>query len=273
MAAAWAAPSSGTSCSFSAISNPSNITSAARLSTPFLRPVDLVGACQNALGRRHLSALSAQLAGLSSTCTPLSNFPGSISRTAPPETTPRRSPARNSIFSGVGRLDYRLNDKNSINGLFFMSPGNGTFVDDAIHEIAPQWLTTQYARSQVISGNWVYVATPTVVNSLRIGVSRYHQIFGTPDVGENPDDYSYNGSTYHFYTGQTDPTFGGFPRIQINGFPSFSTRRPRQLAEVGWAGQRLPVQRFSFDAKGQTRHQVRRRDSVEPERRQRHQQQ
>ena len=67
----------------------------------------------------------------------------------------------------MGRLDYRINDKNSLNGMFFISPGTGTFVDDAIHEIAPQWLTTQYARSQVISGNWVYVATPAVVNSLR----------------------------------------------------------------------------------------------------------
>jgi hypothetical protein len=129
-----------------------------------------------------------------------------------------------------------------LNGLFFMSPGSGTFVDDALHEIAPQWLTTQYARSQVISGNWVYVATPTVVNSLRIGVSRYRQTFGTPDVGENPDDYSYNGSTYHFYTGQTDPTFGGFPRIQINGYPTFQLGGP-----VSWPKTVGPDSVYQFN--------------------------
>jgi hypothetical protein len=197
--------------------------------SPFVHTVpsnsDLIGACQNALGQGKLTALSAQLAGLSSTCTPLSNFPG-LFPNSQTESYATALTSTNSIFSGVGRLDYRINEKNSLNGLFFMSPGSGTFVDDAIHELAPQWLTTQYARSQVISGNWVFVATPTVVNSLRIGVSRYHQIFGTPDVGENPDNYTYDGSTYHFYTGQTDPVFGGFPRLQINGFPSFQLGGP-----------------------------------------------
>ena len=186
---------------------------------------NLIGACDNALAAGNLSALSAQIAGLSGTCVPLSNYPGLF----PSSSTGVYATAlasSNSIYSGVGRLDYRINDKNSLNGMFFMSPGAGTFVDDAIHEIAEPWLTTQYARSQVISGNWVYVATPAIVNSLRIGLSRYHQIFGTPDVGENPADYSFNGDTYHVYTGQTDPTFGGFPRIRISGFSSFQLGGP-----------------------------------------------
>jgi len=213
--------------------------------SPFVHSVpstsSLVSSCQSALAGGNLSALSAQLAGLSSSCAPLSNFPGLF----PNSSTGNYATAlasTNSIFSGVGRLDYRINEKNTINGLFFMSPGSGTFVDDAIHEIAPQWLTTQYARSQVISGNWIYVATPSVVNSLRIGVSRYHQAFGTPDVGENPDDYSYNGSTYHFYTGQTDPTFGGFPRIQINGYPSFQLGGP-----VSWPKTVGPDSVYQFN--------------------------
>ncbi len=186
---------------------------------------NLIGACQSALAGGNLAPLSAQLAGLSSSCAPLSNYPGLF----PASSTGTYATAlasSNSIFSGVGRLDYRINDKNSLNGMFFMSPGTGTFVDAPASEIAAPWLTTQYARSQVISGNWVYVATPSIVNSLRIGLSRYHQIFGTPDVGENPANYSYNGATYNLYTGQTDPTFGGFPRIQINGFPSFQLGGP-----------------------------------------------
>ncbi len=213
--------------------------------SPFVHTVpsnsDLISSCKNALAGGNLSALSAQLAGLSSTCTPMSNFPGLFPNSASGNYATALA-STNSIFSGVGRLDYRINDKNSINGLFFMSPGSGTFVDDAIHELAPQWLTTQYARSQVISGNWIYVATPTVVNSLRIGVSRYHQIFGTPDVGENPADYSFNGSTYHFYTGQTDPTFGGFPRIQINGYPSFQLGGP-----VSWPKSVGPDSVYQFN--------------------------
>jgi hypothetical protein len=185
----------------------------------------LVGACNAVRAQGQLTALSAQLAGLSLNCTPLPNYPGLFPASAT-GTYATALASTNSIFSGVGKLDYHLNEKNSFNGMFFMSPGSGTFVDAPSSEIAPQWLTTQYARSQVISGNWIYVPSATWVNSLRIGVSRYHQIFGTPDVSENPANYSYNGATYNMYTGQNDPVFGGFPRITISGFPSFQLGGP-----------------------------------------------
>jgi hypothetical protein len=192
---------------------------------------NLIGACQSALAGGNLAPLSAQLAGLSSSCVPLSNYPG-LFPSSSTGTYATALASTNSIYSGVGRLDYRINDKNTINGMFFRSPGAGTFVDAAASEIAPQWLTTQSAHSQVLSGNWVYVATPSVVNSLRIGWSSYYQIFGTPDVGENPASYSYNGATYNMYTGQTDPTFGGFPRITISGFPSFQLGGPASWPKI-----------------------------------------
>ena len=108
--------------------------------SPFVHSVpatgSLISSCQSALAGGNLSALSAQLAGLSSSCTPLSNFPGLFPNSST-GTYATALTSTNSIFSGVGRLDYRINDKNTINGLFFQSPGSGTFVDDALHEIAP----------------------------------------------------------------------------------------------------------------------------------------
>jgi len=192
---------------------------------------NLIGACQNALAAGSLAPLSAQLAGLSSTCAPLSNYPG-LFPSSSTGTYPTALASTNSIFAGVGRLDYRINEKNTLNGMFFQSPGSGTFVDAPSAEIAAPWLTTQYARSRVLSGNWVFVATPSIVNSLRVGWSNYYQIFGTPDVGENPANYSYNGATYNMYTGQTNPTFGGFPNIVINGFPSFSLGGPNSWPKI-----------------------------------------
>ncbi len=90
----------------------------------------LAGACNAARTAGKLTALSAQLAGLSTNCTPLANYPGLFPASANGTYTTALA-SSNSIFSGVGKLDYRINDKNSINGMFFMSPGSGTFVDNA----------------------------------------------------------------------------------------------------------------------------------------------
>ena len=72
-------------------------------SVPFTAPVrdsskNLIGACQNALAGGNLSALSAQLAGLSSTCTPLSNLSWIVPLQLHRRRTPRRSPARTRFF-------------------------------------------------------------------------------------------------------------------------------------------------------------------------------
>nr|MDP9112614.1 carboxypeptidase-like regulatory domain-containing protein [Acidobacteriota bacterium] len=96
---------------------------------------DLTAACLAAKGAGGVSALSAQLAGLSTSCTPLSNFPGLFPVSSNGQYTSSLA-STNTIYSGVGKLDYRVNDKHSFNGLYFQSPGDGTFVDNPTLEIA-----------------------------------------------------------------------------------------------------------------------------------------
>lgn len=185
-------------------------------------PNSLVGACNAALAAGTLRPLSAQLAGLSSTCTPLSNFPGLFPVNNGATTTIVTSLAsQNDIYAGLIKMDYHLNTKNSFSGMYFISPGNGTFVDNATFQINPQWLTVQYARSQVGSGSWTWVPSSSVVNSLRVGYSHYYQVFSTPDASQNPANYSFNGNTYHLYTGQTNPAYFGLPAILFQGGLSF----------------------------------------------------
>src|SRR5215469_10264478 len=143
-----------------------------------LLPVTLLGTAGT------LTALSAQLAGLSTNCTPLSNFPGLFPVNNGPTLAINTSLAsENQINSGLGKLDYHLNPHHSFSGLYFVSPGNGVFVDNPTLEIAQPWLTNQYARSQVMSGNWTWVASNSTVNSLRVGYSRYYQVFQSVDHG------------------------------------------------------------------------------------------
>ena len=182
----------------------------------------LVGACNAARTAGSLTALSAQIAGLSTSCAPLSNFPGLFPINPGPTTTINTSLASvNKIDSGLIKVDFRLNSKNSFSGMYFISPGNGVLVDNPTLEIAGPWLTNQYARSQVGSGNWTWVPSSTVVNSLRVGYSHYYQVFQSQDASQNPANYNYNGNTYHIYTGQTNPSYFGLPTMAFQGGYSF----------------------------------------------------
>jgi hypothetical protein len=181
----------------------------------------LIGACLSTLvanGGPGVSALSAQLAGLDTNCNPLSNYPGLFpANNGTTNNFDTSLTSTNKIYSGVAKVDYHINDKHSLSGMYFISPGDGTFVDDPPHEVAQQWLTVQHARSMVGSGGWTYVPNSRWVNSLRIGYSHYFQTFVSADSSQDPANYSYNGSTYHLYTGQTDKARFGLPEIQWNG--------------------------------------------------------
>src|SRR5207247_10717784 len=96
--------------------------------------------------------------------------------------------------------------------MYFISPGNCVFVDNPTLQIAQPWLTNQYARSQVISGNCTWVASNTMVNSLRVGYSHYYQVCQSNDHAQYPADHSYNGNTYHIYTGKPNPSYCRLPR-------------------------------------------------------------
>jgi len=185
----------------------------------------LEAAC-NAVGSPN-NRLGAELAGLDpTTCSPLSGEPktgdqGSFIGLFPATTTGSINTSltsNNRIDSGLVKVDYHLNDKNTLSGMYFISPGNGVFVDNAGREVAQAWLTDQYARSQVGSGSWTWAPNSNWVNQVRVGYSHYYQLFQSGDHSQDPANYNFNGSVFHVYTGQTNPSYFGFPRIRINGF-------------------------------------------------------
>jgi hypothetical protein len=185
----------------------------------------LIGACLAALpanGGAGVTALSAQLAGMDTSCNQLSNYPGLFPVNN--GTTKQLNTSLNStnkIYSGVGKIDFHINDKHSLSGMYFISPGSGTFVDNPTLQIAPQWLTVQYARSQVGSVGWTYVPNSKWVNSFRFGYSHYYQTFLSADSNQNPASYNFNGQTYDFNTGVTDKGRFGLPEFQWQGGYSF----------------------------------------------------
>jgi hypothetical protein len=176
--------------------------------------LSLVDAC-NAVPAASRSALSLKLAGLSPDCSPASNFPGLFPNNL--ATTPGNptsySPGlsnNNQIYSGLTKVDYHINAKNTLNGIYFISQGDGLFNDQA-YEVSPLWETNQYMRAQVGSGNWTWVPNPQLVNEFRAGYSHYYQTFLSADSNLNPTAYGLN-------TGVTNPRYFGLPQISFSDF-------------------------------------------------------
>jgi hypothetical protein len=188
----------------------------------------LIDACNAALGAGKLTALSAELAGLggpksASPCTPVSGQPsggflGFFPVNPGPGTPVYTSvPSTNAIHGGLGKLDYHINDHNSVNGMYFFSQGSGAVVGDPTTIVRPEWLNQQYARAQAALGSWTWTPTSTLVNELRFGYSHYYQDFESNDHTLNPASYPFNGATYVMPTGITNPFYFGMPVITIGG--------------------------------------------------------
>jgi hypothetical protein len=187
---------------------------------------NMVAACQAALlpGGGGVAPLSAQLVGLSPTCVPLSNYPGlfpantGTSTAGSPTSFPTALNSNNTIYSGLIKVNYHLSDKNSISGMYFISPGEGILNDSPNSQTSPAWLTNQYARSQAFSADWTWTPNSAWVNEARFGYSHYYQVFQSQDATQDPSNYPFNGTTYHYYSGQTNPAYFGFPGITVQPY-------------------------------------------------------
>ncbi len=180
---------------------------------------ELQSACL-AVPSANRAPISLQIAGLNPDCTPASNYPGlfPVVSGANGEFIPNTLPNSNRIDSGLGKINYHLNDKHSISGMYFISPGSGILNDAPGTQTNAVWETNQYARSQVFAGSWTWTPNSNWVNEARVGYSHYYQNFQSQDATDNPANYTFNGHTYNINTGQTNAIYYGFPSITIGSY-------------------------------------------------------
>ncbi len=185
-------------------------------------------ACNTALTAGALTKLSASLAGLDNSCNTISSkatldpgglafqglFPVTASGTINSDLV-----SNNVIYAGLGKVDYRPNDKNQLEGMYFISQGNNTAVDAPGPEISTNWLSAQHARSMAASGDWTFTRNSSQVNELRFGYAHYYQTFFGTDVSQTAASYNFNGQTYEMPTGIGGPgsIFNGFPGLSFSG--------------------------------------------------------
>jgi hypothetical protein len=109
----------------------------------------------------------------------------------------------------VAKVDYRLNERNSIGGTYFFGNNSGTVED--FPELQQKWLSDIHTRAQVVGGNWIWTPTTRLVNEARVGYNRLYQ----PTL---PGDLNTPASAYGLDTGVNGPETGGLPRIGFGGY-------------------------------------------------------
>ena len=109
----------------------------------------------------------------------------------------------------VGKVDYRLNDRNSISGMYFFGNNSGTVED--FPELQNRWRSKIHTRAQVVGGNWIWTPSSRWVNEFRAGYNRLYQ----PTL---PGDLNTPASVYGLDTGVSGPFTGGLPRIGFGGY-------------------------------------------------------
>lgn len=109
--------------------------------------------------------------------------------------------------NGVLKIDYQINDHNSVNGMYFQSGGTIT-AEDVVY-LEPQWLSLQYNRPRVLGATWTYTPNSRWVNAARFGFVRMNRMSQQVDSNVPP-------STYGIFTGVT--ATGSLPIIRLSGF-------------------------------------------------------
>jgi hypothetical protein len=134
--------------------------------------------------------------------------------------------------NAVGKMDYHINDRHSLSGMYFYGNNSG-IVDDA-GQLQPQWLTVIHTRAQVVGTNWTWVPSSRWVNEARFGYNRLYQPTFTADRNQI-------GPFLGLNTGVTNPLYGGLPIITILPF-----QVPETLGGFVWPKVQGPDTRFQF---------------------------
>src|SRR3984957_8952394 len=113
------------------------------------------------------------------------------------------------VDNAIGKVDYNVNQRNSISGMYFYGNNNGTVED--FPELQSNWGSKIHTRAQVVGGNWIWTPGSRWVNEFRAGYNRLYQ----PTL---PGDLGTPASGYGLDTGVSGPFTGGLPRIGFGGY-------------------------------------------------------
>ena len=129
-------------------------------------------------------------------------------------------PNTNISDNGIGKIDYRVNDKNTINGMVLI--GNYFAIGEDHPIVNKSWENTDPIRTYTVGSDWVWTPSSRLVNDARFGWDRVSFALLNGDANKFA-----NGTDYALNTGVT--TTGGFPTIGIGSFAFLGGWRGRPV--------------------------------------------
>ena len=116
-------------------------------------------------------------------------------------------PNVNTSRNGLGKIDYHVNEHNTLGGSYFFG-NDGLIGMDFFTEMRPEFRTNVHSRAQAAAGHWAWAPSSSWANELRAGYTRYTLSIIPADVGVK----------YNINTGITNPVLGGLPNVTVSGF-------------------------------------------------------
>lgn len=210
-------------------------TVAATTPNPKTSMVDAITALQNA--GVAVSPVSLDLAGCKLgppvTCTG-GLFPGVVSL-AGSSTFTSPFPNTNQSDNGIGKIDYHINDKNTVYGFVSINRYNALGEDHPfLNQNFEDWIPM---KTYTASGNWDYTPNSSLVNEVRFAYNKVLFDFYPADATTLANGTgglctaAGCGSGYPINTGivlaGAPGGTGGLPNINISGFASLGTQHNR----------------------------------------------
>src|SRR5271169_6705895 len=200
--------------SFGGITSPSMVSMPTAGNCLFLTTGDCANSIPNAIadlqaGGVTISPASLQVAGCAlSGATVTCNGTGFPTNNNPNINIPNGFPNNVTVYNAVGKVDYNVNPKNRISGMYFFGNNTGTVED--FPELQSKWRSDIHTRAQVFGASWVSTPSSRWVNEARFGYNRLYQ----PTL---PGDLNTPATSYGLDTGVSGPFTGGLPRIGFAG--------------------------------------------------------
>jgi outer membrane receptor protein involved in Fe transport len=120
-------------------------------------------------------------------------------------------PNVNSSDSVLGKIDYHINDRHTLNGMVFWGRDAEIAQDQPF--LQPQWLSTQSQKPITGGGNWTWIPSSQWVNEARFG-------YVYDNKANLAQDHNVPATAYGLNTGVTDPLRLGMPQVNVAPFNS-----------------------------------------------------